>query len=302
MSTPSPGAAGSPEPRPRNGSMSLLVDMMTNTLDSGYAEAAARRSGAATQPSAGIRPAAVGARRRLTAVVLVATLGVLTGTAAAQVRSRQAAAVGVRGQLIADVKHQTASSDQLARQADALRREVAAAQAAALNADAAGRVAARQLAALELVTGVEPVSGPGLLVRLDDAPGSRNQSPTPGTQAGAGRVLDRDLQDAANGLWAAGAEAVAINNLRLTALTAIRSAGDAILVDLRPVSPPYTIQAIGNPDRIGAAFVDGPAGRRLSTYTSLYGLQFTVRTVKKQTLPGTGFADLLFARPVGHAS
>ena len=53
-----------------------------------------------------------------------------------------------------------------------------------------------------------------------------------------GRVLDRDLQVMVNALWAAGAEAIAINGQRLTARSAIRYAGEAILLDFRPLVPP----------------------------------------------------------------
>ena len=49
--------------------------------------------------------------------------------------------------------------------------------------------------------------------------------------------------DAATGavLWQSGAEAIAINGQRLTSFSAIRAAGDAILVDNRPLVPPYTV-------------------------------------------------------------
>ncbi|MGO1341870.1 MAG: DUF881 domain-containing protein, partial [Cellulosimicrobium funkei] len=57
-----------------------------------------------------------------------------------------------------------------------------------------------------------------------------------------------DLQRVVNALWAGGAEAVAINDQRLTGLSAIRSAGDAVLVDLQPLVGPYRVEAIGDPD------------------------------------------------------
>jgi uncharacterized protein YlxW (UPF0749 family) len=153
-----------------------------------------------------------------------------------------------------------------------------------------------------MAVGVAAVTGPGLVVRLDDAPSSDTSSADRGGQAGSGRVLDRDLQDAVNGLWSAGAEAIAINGLRLSALTAIRSAGEAILVDYRPLSPPYTLRAIGNPGSLEAGFADSPAGRRLSTYTSLYGLQVVVRRSDKQTLPAAGTPSLRLATPTGGGS
>ena len=63
--------------------------------------------------------------------------------------------------------------------------------------------------------------------------------------AGPSRVIYSDLQKVANDLWAAGAEAIAINGQRLTATSTIRSAGAAILVDFRPVTSPYEVSAIG---------------------------------------------------------
>jgi uncharacterized protein YlxW (UPF0749 family) len=278
--------------------MSLLVDMMTNTLDESYADAARRRVGEQGErlPGQGGDDRR-GPGRRLTAAVLLVGLGVVTGTAAAQVRSRAAAAGTVRAQLVGEVQHRTSDSDALAAQAARLRREVSAQQDAALRASGSGATVAQQLADLQLATAVGPVTGPGLVVRLDDAPAPAGDEVDRGGQVGTGRVLDRDLQDAVNGLWSAGAEAIAINGLRLSAMTAIRSAGEAILVDYRPLSPPYTLRAIGDPGSLEARFADSAAGRRLRTYTSLYGLELVVRRADKQTLPGAGEPLLRLASP-----
>jgi uncharacterized protein YlxW (UPF0749 family) len=284
--------------------MSLLVDMMTNTLDESYAEAARRRAGdrhPGTDGDKGVGSGRAAAGRRVTAVVLLVALGLVTGTAAAQVRSRQAAAGTLRAQLVQEVHSRTSESDALAAQAVRLRREVSVLQDAALRASGSGAALAQQLADLRVATGVAPVTGPGLVVRLDDAPAADPGSDPGGTdrggQTGSGRVLDRDLQDAVNGLWSAGAEAIAINGLRLSALTAIRSAGEAILVDYRPLSPPYTLRAVGDPGRLEAGFAESEAGQRLATYTSAYGLGLTVRRSDKQTLPGAGEPSLRLARP-----
>ena len=109
-----------------------------------------------------------------------------------------------------------------------------------------------------------------------------------GVRAIDGRVLDRDLQDVTNALWAAGTEAMSINGLRLTVQTAIRSAGEAILVDFRPLSPPYVLRAVGDPARLEPDFVDSPTGRRFATYTSLYQLGFEVARARELLLPAAG--------------
>ena len=102
------------------------------------------------------------------------------------------------------------------------------------------------------VTGTVAVSGPGAVIVVDDATAGRDDT--------RDRVLDVDLQMLANGLWQAGAEAIAINGHRLSSLTAIRGAGDAITVDYRSLTRPYRIEAIGDPRTLQARFVESAAG------------------------------------------
>ncbi len=116
---------------------------------------------------------------------------------------------------------------------------------------------------------------------------------------GNGRIYDRDVQDVANALWAVGAEAITVNDQRLTAQTAIRSAGEAVLVDFRPLSPPYVLRAVGNVDAMEPAFADGPTARRFTTWTSLYGIGFTVTRGQDLHLPAAGAPDLKVAKPAG---
>ena len=269
--------------------MSLLVDLQQHAEDPAYAEAAARAARTA-RPSGRLRP-----RRRLVAgTLVVALVGLTIGTAAATVRRTVDRGNG-RTALVAEIQDRTAGSDALARQAAGLRADVARRQEAALAGDDAA-----ELRTLELAAAAVAVSGPGVTAVLDDRPASQTTTPglPRGGQAGSGRVLDRDLQELVNGLWAAGAEAVSVNDLRLTARTAIRSAGEAILVDFRPISPPYVVRAIGDPGRMEATFVDGAAGRRLATYTSLYGLGFDVRAADALHLPAGTLHGLRAAEAV----
>ena len=106
--------------------------------------------------------------------------------------------------------------------------EIATLRAAALGDDDTARFVESQINTLDPVVGMLLVSGPGVLIVVDDCP-------RPAADA-RDRVLDIDLQVLANGLWEAGAEAVAINGHRLSNLTAIRSAGDAITVDYRSLT------------------------------------------------------------------
>lgn len=271
--------------------MSLLVDMMANTLDEAYLERATRRDAEGAAPRAG--RASSGGRAVVSVAVLV-ILGLVTGTAVAQVRGRQAESTGLRADLIAEVQERTAASTELSGRVGTLRDEVAVTREAVLGADAAGRVLASTLAALGLASATTPVEGPGVVVTLDDAPADAATEVTPlrSGSVGDGRIADRDLQDAVNALWDAGAEAIAINGQRLTALTAKRSAGGAILVDLLPLSPPYVVEAIGDPAALELGFLDGPAGRRLATYTSVYGLRLELARAQELSLRGAAAAEL----------
>lgn len=277
-------------PRRPDGSMSLLVDMSGAALDPSYAEAAARRVAHGKRP--GLRLSG----RVLLGLVVV---GLGTGTAAAQARRRADEVGESRRALVADVRERTAATDRLADEAARLRSSVSRTRTLLLGADGRGRQAAALVTALELASGAVPVHGPGIVVTLDDAPNATSESASRGGQSGDGRVFDRDVQDAVNALWAAGAEAVTVNNQRLTVQTAIRSAGEAVLVDLRPLSPPYVLRALGEVDTLEPAFVDSPTARRFQTWTSFYGLRFQVRRGDDLRLPAAGPPDLHLARPGG---
>ena len=80
------------------------------------------------------------------------------------------------------------------------------------------------------------VHGPGLRITVSDNPdGSAD-----------GRVRATDLRLLVNGLWRAGAEAIAINGRRLSAISAIVNSNISVQVNRSPLTPPYVISAIGD--------------------------------------------------------
>lgn len=282
--------------------MSLLVDLMTNTLDEAYADRAARtdpsgpdRTGPGRPPGRRVR-----GRASITGVAALVLLGLLTGTAVGQVRARAEATAGVRADLVEQAAARTAEGDELDRTANRLRSTVSTTRADALGADAAGRQAADRLGQLELAAGTIPVTGPGLVVMIADA---AVEDPTlaepPDGSTDQGRVIDRDLQDVVNGLWAAGAEAVAVNDVRLSSRAAIRSAGEAILVDFTPLSPPYRVAAVGDSSALEVDFVDGPSGRRLQTLSEFSGITFSVSREQDLSLPAAAPPELRSTRLPG---
>jgi uncharacterized protein YlxW (UPF0749 family) len=173
----------------------------------------------------------------------------------------------------ADARNEALSAD-----VGALRRELAGARADNLRVTLAGAQLADDIEALELVTGYASVHGPGAVVTLTDAPV---------TEAAEGaeveRVLDSDVQSTVNGLWSAGAEAIAVNGQRLTAQSAIRSAAGAILVNYRPLKPPYLVAAIGPPD-LAQKFQETPDASALGTVSEQFGIGLEISSVDRISL------------------
>ncbi len=265
--------------------MLLLRRLVEDSLDEGYARAAARRG-----PDA--------RRSRTTVWVLTAGLlavGLLLTTAFVQARERAGSAEEARDALIAEVDARETANERAQRQLDRLRAAVQRDQQEALALTGAGADLATQLGDLEAITGAGAVTGPGMTVRLDEATDDTDADVDPRTdQTDEGRVTDRDLQTVVNEIWAAGAEAVAVNGQRLTALSAIRSAGDAVLVDFRPLNPPYEIAAIGEPKTMRTTFVGGFGGSYLQVLQG-YGITYTVEDADKLELPASAGVSLRHA-------
>ena len=234
-------------PRRVDESMSLINDMMRQPVDPSYATAAARRVARGLPRSTSTRTILV--------FMTLALIGFLFALAALNLRSATSVVGQARAELLDAIETRQAQGDQLAAQAAALEREVAAAQSAALGNP--GQSVLDQVAALSVATGGVAVSGPGVELTLDDAEDATGDNANPRGQGGfgSGRVTAQDLQLVTNGLWQAGAEAIAINGQRLTSRSAIRFAGEAILVDFRPLARPYVISAVGDPAGLRSRFM-----------------------------------------------
>lgn len=140
-----------------------------------------------------------------------------------------------------------------------------------------------QLQQAQIAAGATALSGPGVTVTCDDAPQARSDDQ---------RVADGDLRVLINGLWEAGAEAISINGQRITATSAIRSAGSAITVNYTSLTPPYRITALGDPASMPGRLASGQAGAWWSYLRTNYGLVWSVSTGKKLDVPASTVVTL----------
>lgn len=103
---------------------------------------------------------------------------------------------------------------------------------------------------LKLKAGFTDVKGPGLIIKLDDAPARKNFS------AKFLIIHDSDIKKIVNELKKAGAQAISINDERLLATSEQVCAGPTILINKNRYPVPYVIKAIGNTDSLYKAFND----------------------------------------------
>ncbi|KPI28080.1 protein of unknown function DUF881 [Actinobacteria bacterium OV320] len=271
--------------------MSLLTNVMDHSLDDGYAEAAARKQA----EGAGGLPRTVRAKLGLAVGLVLAALVVTVG--AAQARVAAPVVAKEREELIDRIDRETDAADELESAVDELRDDVSGRQQEALKQSGGSD----QADLVGILSGAVEVHGPGVKLVVDDAKeattgGDGNPRETSGF-SDTGRVRDRDMQRVVNGLWASGAEAVSVNGQRLTALSAIRAAGEAILVDNKPLVPPYTVLAVGDGKSLSTRFQNSADGLYLNALQENYGIRTAISVADDLRLPAAPSVIVRTAQP-----
>jgi uncharacterized protein YlxW (UPF0749 family) len=271
-------------------STQLLVDLVTNTLDPGYA-AAARHRGPDRSRRWFDRPAvAIGS----------ALIGFTLVLAYVHTHRGAPEAARVHNTLVSRVRAAQNNDNELAAQAQKLNTTLTALRDQSLSGQSALSV---QLDRDQLLAGQTAAVGPGLEVTLTEPPpASATSQPGRGGSIpiGAGNILtDRDVRSVVNELWADGAEAISVNDVRLTPTSAIRFAGEAVLVDFAPITSPYQIRAIGNADNLATGFASSAVASRYQTLESADGIGFQFTEQAKLKLPASPAVTPRYARPLG---
>lgn len=294
-----------PEPTPTgrrpDESMTLLTSMMERPLDPGYAAAAEQRVADGLPASTGTRT--------VTVVAAAVVVGLLLTLGAVALREPSTSAARAKAQLVAQVESRRAAVE---RQEDTLR--TLQAQVEQLRGQALGQTSASlqsRLAALELASGAQALRGQGLVVELDNAPGADGTSPDGDPRTSSentdGILYSKDMQVIVNGLWEAGAEAISVNGQRLTSRSAIRFAGDAILVNYRPLARPYTITVLGDPEGLQVEFAETAGGSYARALEDNYDIRVSMDARDDLTVPAAttltvreaGVLSSSTARPTG---
>ena len=240
-----------------------------------------------------------GQRPGLVLPSILLVLGILVTAAVVQERGREERLPTQAEDLVGLIDRRRAATRELAAELSTVSERLAAAQA---DRAAGSEEVAEVVALVERLrpsAGLAPMEGPGLVVEL------RDSAEVPRTRGDLLdlRIQDVDIQLVVNALWTAGGRAVAVNGRRVTATTAIREAGGRVQVNLRPVSSPYRITALGDPDALARGLDGSEIAEQLEVWTEVYGLGFSVRAEDVLSIPAveTG-GGLSWARPAEEGS
>lgn len=172
-----------------------------------------------------------------------------------------------------------------------LRDQLSTYESAQANQSKQAKALSEQLQELKFLVGLTAVRGPGVIVTLDDNKTKRIGDP----QSDMYIVHDYDLRNLLNELNAGGAEAIAINEHRITVRTAIRCVGPTVMINGEPTAAPFVLRAIGNIHDLQGA-LDIPNG---IVDVLRVGVKVKVESSEMMEIPAfTGPTNVKYAKPV----
>ncbi len=280
-----PRAPTRPDLPPRV-TLPLLDLIQQQALDEDYLVAAERRATRGRDPGAGAEDGRPAPRHlNLVATVVIAVFGIMASTAAMQTQRNASVDDEGRASLVSRIDTERERVAGLQERIAQLRDGNAAREARARAIAANEATLTPRLRRLRVRAGFVAVRGEGISVVVKDA--------ASGSEDGV--VRDEDLALLADGLWTAGAEAMALNGQRLTALSSIRTSGSAIEVNGVGIASPYTVLAIGDRGTLQADFFDTSSGLAFNDLSARFGFEFDMQNEDQVALP-SGPSRFLFLR------
>lgn len=205
----------------------------------------------------------------------MAVFGVLVAIAAVQTARNAPEANASRASLVDQIQARRATVARLQGRLVRLQTSVTTQRDALAQAAEDEQVLVARAERLGVRSGFVAVRGPGVRITLDDTPDGDV------TQV----VRASDLAILIGGLWNAGAEAIAVNDLRLTALTAFANVGPAVHIGEIPLVAPYTIEVIGDSDTLAADLLDTTFGQRFFSLRDSLGFPYGIESDDDMRLP-----------------
>jgi len=141
--------------------------------------------------------------------------------------------------------------------------------------------AAKEMQAVRLVSGLDAVSGPGIVVSIRDP-----------EQV----LLPQDFVRLVHELRAGGSEAIAVNGTRVSATSGFAGGDGSIIINGIVFSRIYEVSVVGNPDDLAQA-LELPGGLR-STLSTFPGVSVELSRAEEVRLPAGRHGDFSYAHKV----
>lgn len=154
------------------------------------------------------------------------------------------------------------------------------------------KVLQEELLKARILAGLADVKGPGITVEMNDSQKQTSSVQDPNIFL----IHDDDVLRVVNELFAAGAEALAVNGQRLVATSEIRCAGPVFIINGVKIAPPLKIQAIGDPAVLQNALK--MRGGVVDNLT-LWGIEVKIRAEQEVVVPAySGPLSFDYAKPI----
>jgi len=141
--------------------------------------------------------------------------------------------------------------------------------------------AAKELNALRVMAGLEPATGPGIVVRISDPQDV---------------LLPQDFVSLANELRSGGAEALAVNDVRVVSLSGFSGENTTIELDGTVLARDFEVAAIGDPANLEQALML-PGGLK-STLSTFPGVSVEIERAEELVVPAADDIRFEHAQPV----
>jgi uncharacterized protein YlxW (UPF0749 family) len=192
--------------------------------------------------------AGTGPSRSQAAIALVALGAAFLVVLQVRTETRTRRLLGISSPRLAELAYRMQQEEQqrvaLETEIVRLRERIAEMTVAAGDTQRALETLSTQIRTHQALAGFTALEGPGILIEMSDNPRPLRAGENPNDVLLHSADLARIVAD----LWAAGAEALTINDERFTATSGIECVGTTVLVNQRRIVPPFRIAAIGDPD------------------------------------------------------